>query len=86
MNEEQLLRRLASAARNDVPPTVDVSDDVLGRLRARGRPPRTDWLLWSYAATTAAAATFVAVWASQWLIQQQTAALDFLGPAMRAMP
>lgn len=86
MNEEQILRTLASAARNDAPPALDVSGDVLSRIEARPRARRANVLMWSYAAVSAVAATFVAFWMVHLLRAQELAALDFLGPAVRALP
>jgi len=86
MNEEQLLRTLASAARNDAPPRVDVTNVVLERIQAQPRRRRANFLLWTYAAATTVAATFVAAWTAHLLLLQDNASLDLIGPVMGALP
>jgi len=86
MNEKQFIRSLAAAARDDAPPAVDVSAVVMSRICAQPKRRRANVLMWSYAAASAVAATFVAVWATHLMLLRETAAMDLLGPAMRALP
>ncbi len=57
MNEERILKKLAAAARADLPPRIDVSGQVLERLVRRSQPRRL--ALWAFAATSSAAAAAV---------------------------
>ena len=86
MNEKQYIQTLAAAARNDAPPTVDVTADVMARIQAQPRRRRGNILMWTYAAVTAVAATFVAAWAAHLLLLQDNASLDLIGPVMGALP
>lgn len=85
MNEEQYLQRLVGAADGDAPPAIDVTATVLARVRV---PPkrRANILLWTYATTTALAATFVAAWTAHLLLLQDNASLDLIGQVMGALP
>jgi len=86
MNEEQFIQSLAAAARDDAPPRVDVTAAVLSRIGAQPRRRRANVLMWTYAAVTSVAATFVAVWATHLMLLRENAAMDLIGPAMRALP
>jgi hypothetical protein len=86
MNEEQLLRTLAATAQNDAPPALDVTGVVLARIQAQPRRRRANVLMWTYAAATALAATFVAAWTAHLLLLQDNASLDLIGPVMGALP
>jgi hypothetical protein len=86
MNEEQIIRTLAAAARDDAPPAVDVTGVVMARIQAQPGRRRANVLMWSYAAVTALAATFVAVWTAHLLLLQDNASLDLIGPVMGALP
>lgn len=80
MNEEQTLRKLASAARADRPPLVDVVDAVLADLPA---PVQTSMaLLWSFTAATSAAAAAVLLAA---ILTPDTDPVDELLSVMQVM-
>ena len=57
MNAEDLITKLAERARLETPPTVDVADRVIARLRAQSRetPVRREPLVWVAAASAAVA-------------------------------
>jgi hypothetical protein len=57
MDEERLLRELASTARKDAPPLVDVRGRVLATIASS--PGRQPWLLWAFTAVSSAAAAAV---------------------------
>ncbi len=54
MNEEQVMRRLAMAARGDAPPPVDVTQSVLASMPVAVGPRNT--LLWVFTAASSVAA------------------------------
>ncbi len=57
MNEEKLLRKLASAARGDQPPPIDVAEWVMDDLARARRPGNA--LLWVFTAASSAAAAII---------------------------
>lgn len=59
MNTDELLTRLAKAARADVPPLVDVSAGILEAIEGTRRPSNV--LLWVFTAASTAAAAMVAL-------------------------
>jgi len=62
VNEENILRKLASAARGDAPPATDVRAGVLRQVAAIEQP--SSLLLWSLTAAAAAAAVVVSALAA----------------------
>ncbi len=83
MNEEQILKKLASAARGDGPPRIDVAERVLADLAVAGEP--RNLLLWVFTATSAAAASVVAVLALRVWAARQDPFSDFLESMMAVM-
>ena len=77
MNEERVLKKLATAARADGPGRIDVADAVLDRLAGRGAPQGV--LVWAY---TAAVLTLLAVRA--WTAQEDVFA-EFLDSMLAVM-
>jgi len=71
MDKRETFRKLLTAARDDPPPLVDVSDVVLERIGAGTR--RRDLLPWIFAATTSAAAAAILAIALRVLIARQHA-------------
>lgn len=57
MKEERIIQKLASMARKESPPQVDVADRVMAVLRTRGQGRRTvvDPIAWVAAASAAVA-------------------------------
>ena len=57
MKEERIIQKLASMARKESPPQVDVADRVMAILRTRGEGRRTvvDPITWVAAASAAVA-------------------------------
>ena len=83
MNEDQILRKLASAARPEAPPLIDVTARVLGDLphaRAAG-----DLLLWFSAAVSSAAAVLVTVLALRVWLERQDPFGEFLESMLAVM-
>ena len=59
MREERILRKLASAARADGPPRIDVADWVVADIAAAVEPKRL--LLWVFTGVSCAAASIVTI-------------------------
>ena len=69
MREERILRKLASAARADGPPRIDVADWVVDDIAAAIEPRRL--LLWAFTGVSSAAASIVTILAVRiWQAQQ----------------
>ena len=84
MDEEQVLRKLAAAARGDWPPAIDVADGVLAGLAERAEPPKL--LLWSFTAASsvaAAAVTIAALWV--WAVRNDPA-VSIVNSMMAVLP
>ncbi len=59
MDEIEMIKKLASRARQEAPPPVDVADRVVTSIRGAGVRPQV--VLWGAAAISALAAAFIGV-------------------------
>jgi len=78
MNTDELLTKLAQAARGDAPPLVDVAGGILEAIGETRRPSNV--LLWAFTAVSTAAAAMVALAA---LFQAPPAPTDAFSEIMR---
>jgi len=85
MNEIDILRKLAAAARPDAPPDVDVAGRVLRTVRGPAPAPQTDRALWVLAAVSSVAAAVVAAVAAQSYLAWQDPLQALFGPAGMVM-
>lgn len=83
MNEEQVIRRLAMAARGDVPPPVDVTQSVLADMPVAVGPRNV--LLWAFTAASSAAATAAVLLAVQVIAMRQDPFGDYLESMVAVM-
>ena len=83
MNEERILRKLASAARGDRAPLIDVSERVLGRIGAAPAPGSL--LLWLFSGVASAAAAIVVAFAVRAAPARPDAFADVIGSVMGGM-
>lgn len=83
MNEEQILRKLASAARGDRPPLIDVSGQVLGRIGAAPAP--RNLVLWLFSGVSSVAAAVVVALAINAAPARPDAFAELVGSVMGMM-
>lgn len=77
-NDRMTFSALASQARADSPPAVDVAEAVLDRIAE----PRRDVLLWVFSGLSAAAAMVVAIMAVRVILMRLDAIPALAGPAV----
>ena len=83
MNEERVLKKLATAARADGPGRIAGADAVLDRLAGRGAPQGV--LVWAYTAATSAAAAVLTLLAVRAWTAQEDVFAEFLDSMLAVM-
>ena len=83
MNEEQVIRRLAMAAKGDAPPLVDVTQSVLAVMPVAVRPRNT--LLWAFTAASSVAAAAAILLAVQVVAMRQDPFGEYLESLVAVM-
>ena len=80
MNEDKIMRKLASAMGGNKPPEIDVVERVMKGVKDAEHPSaRTMWI---FTASAAAAAVIVAVLAIQAIPEAPDPVMQFIGGAM----
>jgi|GEM_PF-1883506 len=83
MDRQEAFRELVKAAREDLPPLVDVSQSVLRDIGAARKSK--DLLPWVFAAASSAAAAAIFVIAVRVMIARQNAGVDLIDSLFSVM-
>jgi len=83
MDVDNVMKKLARASANDLPPTIDVSRRVLKTITAAEEPGNA--VLWVFTAASSVAAAVVVIAAIHFYSAHETPFADFINSMMMVM-